>query len=174
MAEIQTNHKDNNIKRTNRRSVNIDMTAMVDVAFLLLTFFVLTATLKEDMLLEVVMPPKMDDESARIEVLEEKVLTLILKEGDEIAYFFGADESKIDTTNYSPNGIRKVILDHLQAGSQKRRLPMCVDVGSNEPCWDPMVVIRPMANSRYKNLVDVLDELAITDAPKYAIDQAGR
>lgn len=170
MAELQTNHKDNRSQRTKRRGVNIDMTAMVDVAFLLLTFFVLTATLKEEMLLEVVIPPKVDDEPAKVEVLEEKVLTLILKEDDEIAYFFGADESIQDSTNYSPDGIRRLILGHLNTGGQKKGLPICGDE-VDKPCWDPIVVVRPMPNSRYKNLVDVLDELAITDAPKYAIDQ---
>ena len=150
------------------------MTAMVDVAFLLLTFFVLTATLKEDMLLEVVMPPKMDDEPVRTEVLEEKVLTLILKDEDEIAYFFGADESVLDSTTYSPDGVRKLILAHLNTGEKEKGLPMCLGSKVGTPCWDPMVEIRPMPNSRYKNLVDVLDELAITEAPKYAIDQSGR
>ncbi|MEM6765779.1 MAG: biopolymer transporter ExbD [Bacteroidota bacterium] len=172
MADIHAHQNEYKGKRTTRKSGSIDMTAMVDVAFLLLTFFVLTATLQEEKLLELVMPPSVDGEPARAEVLEERVLTLVLKRDNKISYYYGGEESDQDLTSFSPDGVRKLILDHVYARTRTQRIPICVKQNSGAPCWDPVIVIKPMPDSRYQNLVDLLDELVITGAPKYAIDNS--
>ena len=166
--------------KTNKKSTRIDMTAMVDVAFLLLTFFVLTATMADNAVMELTMPPKTDedipDEDKYKKIVEDKIMTIVLDEDDKIKYFIGITDPDVETTNYDPNkGIREAIKGHIYGTKKELGVPLCKDVnnvGLNEgKCWDPIFVIKPKKTSRYKNLVDLLDELAIMKAPKFAIDK---
>lgn len=181
MADVDTSqgggHKKGSGPKTKKKSTRIDMTAMVDVAFLLLTFFVLTATMADNVVMELTMPPKADDvpdDEKYKKIREDKIMTLIIDEDDKVKYFVGITEPDVETTGFDNDGVRKAILSHLTYGRQNG-IPMCKDVdnaGINEgKCWDPIFVIKPREESRYKNLVDLLDELAITQAPKYAIDK---
>ncbi|MDX2283863.1 MAG: biopolymer transporter ExbD [Bacteroidia bacterium] len=160
--------------KTKKKSTRIDMTAMVDVAFLLLTFFVLTATMKDDVAMDMVMPPKIDDPEDLKEiykkVVEDKIMTIVLDTGDVVKYYVGITDVKVQKTDFSKDGVRKALLMHLNYGKSVGK-PRCDEVNDAEGCWDPIFVLKPKKNSRYKNLVDVLDELAITQAPKYAIDK---
>ena len=164
--------------KTKKKSTKIDMTAMVDVAFLLLTFFVLTATMSNNGVMELTMPPKAKDdikeEDLRVDILEDKIMTIVLEDDDKISYYVGITNPEVQTTNYSPDGLRKVLVGHLTYGPRVNGQARC-ETGKGarvvKNCWDPIFVIKPKKSSRYKNLVDLLDELAITEAPKYAIDK---
>lgn len=160
MAEVDSGggggHKKKGGPKGKKKSTRIDMTAMVDMAFLLLTFFILTTTMSDPKLMELNLPPKVEDptkEENEVKVKEEKVMTFALGKDDKVHYWVGMGEktSQIMTTDYSDKGLRKIILNHMKA------------VG------DPIFVIKPMPTCRYKNVVDILDEMAITDAPKYAM-----
>lgn len=153
------------------------MTAMVDVAFLLLTFFVLTATMNKPSVMELNMPPKTDElpeDSTKIKVKEEKIMTLILDADDTVRYYVGITNPEVKATSFDPaNGVRGAIQEHINWGL-KRGLQLCVKVGdgkSTKNCWDPIFLIKPRVTSRYGNLVDLIDELNITEAPKYAITE---
>ena len=167
MADIQPNdhpRKKGKARRKNK-STRIDMTAMVDVAFLLLTFFVLTATLNGLGVMDIAKPPICPpDEDCYKDIPQEKMLTLILGAEDSVHYYQGMGEDNIQHTDFSPKGIRKTLLNHLN------RYPnLCEDGVLDGNCWDPIFVVKPHKSSRYKNLVDVLDELAILGAEKYVI-----
>lgn len=148
-----------------KKSTRIDMTAMVDVAFLLLTFFVLTATMSNSSLMDLTMPPKDKEKPKQIddvEVREDKVMSIILCAGDTIKYFVGITEAEVKYAKTDVE-IREAITAHL-----KKAGPLCEgNVVTN--CWDPIFVIKPRYNSRYQNFVDVMDEMAITGAKKYAV-----
>lgn len=139
------------------------MTAMVDVAFLLLTFFVLTATMTDAFLMKFVSGPK--EEHPHLPVAEERVLTVILEADDQIQYYIGQYEGELAETHYGQTGLRKVLHEHLTA-----QAPLC-DPASREikGCWDPLFVIKPTARARYKNMVDMLDELAMAGAQRYVL-----
>ncbi|MEO0468620.1 MAG: biopolymer transporter ExbD [Bacteroidota bacterium] len=145
--------------RTKRKNVHLDMTAMVDVAFLLLTFFVLTATLAKDKLIEMLVPPK---KTTNVEVNEEKILTLVLEAENQLSYFHGQGPEVL-TTDYSPNGLRTVLNDHLS------RHPNRCSGNSITNCWDPIFVIKARNSSRFANLVDIIDEMKIVNAPKFVL-----
>lgn len=164
--------------KTKKKSTKIDMTAMVDVAFLLLTFFVLTATMSNSGVMELTMPPKVEEDledDLRQKIVEDKIMTLIVDNDDIVSYYVGAigPDIELKETNFSNEGLRKVILGHLNynivLGTQRCATGKGARV--TKDCWDPIFVVKPRVTARYKNLVDLLDELAITEAPKYAIDK---
>lgn len=147
-----------------KKSTRIDMTAMVDVAFLLLTFFILTTTLATPKAMELVKPPKTDDDTNQQPVKESKVMTFILGDKDKVHYYQGVTEPKVFSTDFSAEGVRKVILDHLNKFPNR-----CNLVDDAPGCWDPIFVLKPSKISKYKNMVDILDEMRINKVPKYAL-----
>lgn len=157
--------------KTKKKSTKIDMTAMVDVAFLLLTFFVLTATMSSEAVMELAMPPKAKDDVDKEEqykkIAEDKIMTIILDDDDQIKYYIGITEPDVQETDFSEKGIRRALLGHLY----KPGVPRCDEVDNAKGCWDPIFVIKAKKEANYKNLVDLLDEMVITQAPKYAIDK---
>lgn len=157
--------------KAKKKSTRIDMTAMVDVAFLLLTFFVLTSTMAKPSMMVLSVPPKRPDDtsSTKIEMKESKFLTLILGKKDKVHYYFGISEAEVKTTNYGVEGVRKLIRMHLDKGKAKG-LPLC-EGKETKGCWDPIIVIKPNKTSRYKNLIDILDEMKISAVPKYALTE---
>lgn len=179
MAEVDSSQGGGRSKKggpkTKKKSTKIDMTAMVDVGFLLLTFFVLTATMSSSAVMDFQMPPKADDEieeeDRRKKIDEAKIMTIVLEDEDKITYYVGITEPDIQETDFSKKGIRNAIRGHLTLGPRTTGAALCVEVNNAPGCWDPIFVVKPRPESRYKNLIDILDEFAITKAPKYAIDK---
>lgn len=136
------------------------MTAMVDVAFLLLTFFILTTTMASPHAMEVNKSP-LDAEGKP--VAESKVLTMVLEGGDQVHYWEGSTNPRVETVALSAEEIRPVIQAHLN------RYPNRCSGEKVTDCWDPIFVIKPGSRSRFKNLVDMLDEMKINAVPKYTL-----
>jgi biopolymer transport protein ExbD len=137
--------------RVKKASTKIDMTPMVDLAFLLLTFFMLTTTLSKPQTMELTMPEKPKEDEKLPEVNEKKVVTLILGDNDKIYWYHGITDPKVEVTDYSQTGIRKVL--------QKK----------NAEIPGLIILIKPAKESRYKNVVDILDEMTITDQKRFAM-----
>jgi len=142
-------------RRAKKMSTRIDMTPMVDLAFLLLTFFMLTTTFAKPNAMDLQMPVR--DESTPVAM--KKAMTIILGKGHKVHYFFGlnapADKTvaapELKTTTFSADGIRQAVL------ARQRQQPGLV------------VLIKPGADSKYKDMVDILDEMNITNQKKYAL-----
>ena len=136
MAEIQPKGDSGGggKKRAKKMSTKIDMTPMVDLAFLLLTFFMLTTTFAKPNVMQLTMPVKEklpDEEQTKIKASQ--AMTIILGPEDKVYYYFGLNTpndptvAKVDlqVTNYSATGIRKVIQDRqAAAGGVKEKLPI--------------------------------------------------
>jgi biopolymer transport protein ExbD len=176
MAEVDTGgggggkHKGG--PKQKKKSTRIDMTAMVDVAFLLLTFFILTTTLATPQALELIKPPKLDNPEDQLEVAESKVMTILLGENDKVHYFVylnGSKEPTIKSTDFSADGIRKEIQNHLTRFPNRCPKGATAEEIRAQRCWDPIVVLKPTKVSKYKNMVDILDEMRINQVPKYAL-----
>jgi len=154
MAEVNTGGGDDKgKKRSKKTSTKIDMTPMVDLAFLLITFFMLTTSFSKPQTMEVNMPDK-THENKEAPVKASHAITIILGENDKVYWFQGDEESEpqVQVTDYSPEGIRKVLF-------RKNK-----EIGSKF-----VVVIKAMQKSKYKNMVDMLDEMAITQTKRFAI-----
>ncbi|MBS1559380.1 MAG: biopolymer transporter ExbD [Bacteroidetes bacterium] len=155
MAEIQGGGGEGGKKggkvRSKKTSTRIDMTPMVDLAFLLLTFFVLTSTLSKPKTMEITLPEKPKEGDKPPEVNEKKVLTVVLGANDKVYWYIGITEPEAKREDFSKNGIRKVLLEKK---SQIR---------------DMIVLIKAMDESKYRNMVDILDEMTICNIQRYAI-----
>lgn len=154
MASIQPTAAPKSGKpRATKRAFHPDMTPMVDLAFLLLTFFMLTSTFSKPNVMELAMPAK----GLGTDVPGSKALTLILGKHNQVHYFYGVNETgtaaapTLHTTDYSAHGLRQVLLtlQRQQTGA--------------------VVLIKSEQESTYGNLVDALDEMNITSQKKYAL-----
>jgi biopolymer transport protein ExbD len=158
MAEIQekADSGKGGKKRAKKMSVHLDMTPMVDLAFLLLTFFMLTTTFSKPQTMEINMPVKPDTEDEQIALKASNAMTIILGENDNLYYYFGlgdpAENPEVIKSDYSAKGIRQVLISPKVRGNDKMT-----------------VLVKAMEKSRYKNVVDILDELKITDTNRFAL-----
>jgi biopolymer transport protein ExbD len=136
--------------RSRKASTRIDMTPMVDLAFLLLTFFMLATTFNKSLVMELVMPEKVDSTQTPPLIQPEDVLNLVLGGNNQVFWYQGEDASQGQLTSYSTSGIRQVLLDN----REKKKL------------W---VFIKPSDASNYQNVVNVLDEMSITAIQRYSV-----
>lgn len=155
MADIQSGSSDNGRKK---KAPKVDMTAMVDVAFLLLTFFVLTTTLSNPGGMDIIKPPVGDEIGKQN---EKNILTLILSSDDQVYYYHGMPDGPMEKTDFGEGGLRQLIFDHLN------RHPKPCSEGVARDCWDPIFILKPNEDCVYRNVVDALDELRLTQAPKF-------
>lgn len=180
--------------RAKKASTHIDMTPMVDLAFLLLTFFILTTTFSKPKTMDITMPvkDKVEDED-RTKVPASQTLSILLTEGDRIIWYMGIDDPSMppqtNIADFSQDGarsIRKVLLEKnklvydqvkLVEDSVKRGLiEDNPDVIKQHKAWVKaaekkglIVLIKPDDKSKYKNLVDMLDEMLVCNVGRYAI-----
>lgn len=155
--------------RAKKMSTRVDMTPMVDLGFLLITFFMLATTMSKPTSMTLAVPDKTDEEDQeKTEPLKaSKVLTLFMGANDDVYYLDGvaADDEKAEaslkTTRYGFD-LRSVIF----ASAKRINAANPKDEKGNEPF---VVVIKPTVVSTYKNMVDVLDEMAITKSKRYAL-----
>ena len=152
MSEIsESTEKGEKKSRPKKHSTKIDMTPMVDLAFLLLTFFMLTNTFNKPQTMEINMPAKPKDNKMEQAVKESKAMTIILGEKNKIYWYMGITDPRLELTNFSKDGIRKILLE------------------KNNEVKDLIVLIKPEDKTKYKNVVDILDEMQITNIARYAL-----
>ncbi len=194
MAEVQSNEQDSGKGgkhkkvRAKKQSTHIDMTPMVDLAFLLLTFFMLTTTFGKPKTMEINMPVKPENEDNQ--TLVNNAITVLLSGDNKIYWYFGElkKETVLTPTSYGPDGLRKLMLEKNQYAFDKikqlreqaiknnmadttlKRLE--VEVKGEKKAL--MVLVKADDKAVYKNVVDVLDELNICMIGKYAIVDLGQ
>lgn len=174
MAELDTSSKGGDGKqRSKKQSTRVDLTPMVDLAFLLITFFMLTTTLNKPQAMELIMPKEQQDETEKDDVADCQVMNVILDTLDQVWYYPGLSVAGLQKTTFAgEKGIRKAILD-----AQK-------ELKNNNACNYPpnhktkagqrrvfIVLIKILKSSRYNNMVDILDEMDITGTTSYAIQE---
>lgn len=157
MASIQTGKKG---------APFVDMTPMVDLGFLLITFFMLATTFSKPKTMEIIKPAKDDPQDKTApKVNKNRVLSILLGERDKVYFYQVAAEDiasgqqlQVDSSDFSVNGVRAVIKsrqnDVLQAYGTKDTL---------------VVLIKGMPKASYKNFVDIIDEMRITGVRQYAL-----
>jgi len=170
MAELNTGDgggkKGGGKVRSKKSNAKVDLTAMVDLAFLLITFFMLTTSLSKPQSMDLGLPDKdeKDKPEKDIKVDQRRTMTIIMGENNKVKWFHGLLEApepngKPTDAQYGRNGLRKEIL--------KRVISVPQVTGNKDKGL--IVIIKPSKKYNYRNLVDVLDEMAICKVPTYAI-----
>lgn len=196
MASIDTaggesgHKKGPGVKKAKKLSTRVDMTPMVDLGFLLITFFVFTATMTTPTTLDLNMPKDIKDEKEQTEAKESGVLTILLGKADQVYYYEGklvvdATGNNFKTTTYK--GIRDIIINKKKdVISRHQHDDTCPKTQAKakekgDPDWqtacadrDFIVIIKPDADATYKNTVDILDEMTINQARTYAMVKIGK
>ncbi len=152
--------------RGKKMSTRVDLTAMVDLGFLLITFFMLATTMNKPKTMEVNKPAKEEEEDKKKEppIKMSKTATLMLGARNKLYAYVSPDEIDVntelslDSLDYSPGGLRKYI--------QRRQQEVKEQWGNQDELF---VMIKPLPGSNVKNIVDVLDEMTISDVKRYAI-----
>ncbi|MEO6550827.1 MAG: biopolymer transporter ExbD [Ferruginibacter sp.] len=162
MATIESNivRKPTGKKRMIKKNTRVDLTPMVDLGFLLITFFVFTTQLSQPTVMSLNMPyDKVDPGDP---VCASCVLTLILQAGNTIQYYEGMPESNpiIKQTSFAPAGIRDIIL-------QKKREVQKVKGNMD----DFVLIIKGADGSTFQNFVDIVDEVTINNIKHYYLDE---
>jgi biopolymer transport protein ExbD len=152
MAEVDTGGGKGGKGKSKKVSTKIDMTPMVDLGFLLITFFMLATTFSKPKTMEINMPDKPKDKDEKPpELKESNAFTVLVGDKDKIYYYSGIKEPEVNVTNFDADkGIRKELL-------KKKSNP------------DIVIIIKFSEKAKYRNIVDILDEMAITGMKRYAI-----
>ena len=151
---------------TKKTSTKVDMTPMVDLAFLLITFFMLTTTLNKPQTMEITMPDKQKGEQQTMKVKESRTITVLLGEDDKVYWYQGVTDEQpvIETTDFSANGIRKALME------KKREIGKVPKPDAPNELMDGIIVIiKAKETAKYRNVVDILDEMNITGIGTYAL-----
>jgi biopolymer transport protein ExbD len=180
--------------RAKKASTHIDMTPMVDLAFLLLTFFILTTTFSKPKTMDITMPvkDKVEDKD-RTKVPASQTMSVLLTKNDKVIWYMGVDSAEIppqtNVADFSQSGsksIHKVLLEKnklvadqvrlVEDSVQRGLIPDNEEEIKKHKAWVKaaekkglIVLIKPDSTARYKNLVDILDEMLITNVSRYAI-----
>ena len=190
IAEGDGGGKKGGKKRAKKQSTRIDMTPMVDLAFLLLTFFVLTATFSKPKSMELTFPAPPPPDQKPDEV--KNGITFLLSKDDRIFYYEGqyraADDDKgkkttLEELNFSKESLRKYILeknkdmqqqvkDLIAKHDRKELADTTFKRLVRERKADklaPTFLIKTDDKATYRNVIDVIDELNYNVVGKYVM-----
>jgi len=153
MAEMDTSsgggHKKGpGVKKAKKMSTRVDLTPMVDLGFLLITFFVFTTTMSQPTAMAMNEPK--DDPENQLKVKNSGVMTLLLGKEDQVYFYYGElvdPNTQFKSSNFKD--IRQLIADKRNA----------------TPMGDLMYIIKADKESTFKNAIDILDEMTISNVP---------
>ena len=159
MAEIQTTTTANKHTGSKQKklSTRVDLTPMVDLGFLLITFFIFTTALSKPNAMKMFLPKEDKDESIT-NIPRSKVLTILPAANNVVYYYYGDNPLAMQQTNFGEEGIRKIILE--------KRKEVATKFGDAK---ETLVLIKPTDNATYQNMVDVLDEMLINNISRYML-----
>jgi biopolymer transport protein ExbD len=161
----------------------VDMTPMVDLGFLLITFFIFTATLSEPKAMNLNMPKDPENEDQEMKTKKSGALTVMLGKDNKVYYYEGElDETGSNFKTSSWDDIRKIIIKkkaeiisrytgdpkcEQEAMTERKKTPEEAKKSCSQQ--DFFVIIKPNDESSYQNAVDILDEMAINEVERYAL-----
>ena len=155
MAEMDTSsgggHKKGpGVKKGKKLSTRVDLTPMVDLGFLLITFFVFTTTMSQSTAMNMNEPK--DDKEKQLKVKNSGAMTILLGKGNQVYYYYGqllpeTISEQFKSTTFK--GIRDLILEKKKSTN--------ID--------DLMYIIKSDDKSTFKNAIDILDEMTISTVP---------
>ncbi len=174
-------------KKAKKGHVHMDMTPMVDLAFLLLTFFILATSLSKPKALEIIYPKEVKDDTEKTKLADELATTLLIgKDDDAVFYYSGRyqpDTTVLIPTDFSKDGFRKILLEKnkrindlvselkMKLTNKEINDSLYKDAYSKvvNDSLAPFVIVKTIEKSKWRNVVNAVDELNITNVKKRAI-----
>ena len=160
MAEMDTSgggghHKKGpGVKKSKKASTRVDLTPMVDLGFLLITFFIFTTTMSQPTAMKLNLPKDTDKPEEQNKLKESGALTLLLGKNNSV-YFY--------------EGILDPSASNLKSSTMKKIRDEIIRKKRSTPAEDLMIVIKPTDDATYKDVIDALDEMTINDIKRYAL-----
>jgi biopolymer transport protein ExbD len=159
MAEMDTSssggHKKGpGVKKSKKLSTRVDLTPMVDLGFLLITFFMFTTTMSQPKAMKITTPDNSTDQKSNVK--ESFTMTLYLDKGDKIFGHVGqVKEDASNITQYNYDNVRDAILKF------KQGVPLSDTQFMN-------VIIKPSDSATLRNTIDAIDEMTINSIGRFA------
>ncbi len=155
MAEMDTSsgggHKKGpGVKKGKKLSTRVDLTPMVDLGFLLITFFVFTTTMSQSTAMNMNEPK--DEKDKELKVKNSGAMTILLGKGNQVYYYYG---------QLDPN----TVSEQFKSTTFKEMRKLILDKKNGTPIDDLMYIIKSDKNSTFKNAIDILDEMTISAVP---------
>lgn len=190
---IQEEKQKGGKKRPKHHSTHIDMTPMVDLMCLLITFFMLTTAFSKSKVMEIVLPEKIkkNDKVEPPKIAESRTINIILGPNNKVYWYPGRvkdvkNPPALQETDYSDQGVRKLLLDRNKLLSKKveafkeqtvkenptmSRDSLLANIKRFKKADDsgPIVLIKAYKEARYANVVDIIDEMDICSIVRYAL-----
>lgn len=171
------------VKKAKKLSTRVDMTPMVDLGFLLITFFIFTATMSSPKTMDLNMPKDSEKKEDETKVKQSGALTIMLGKDDKVYFYEG--ELAPDGSNFKSSSF-KAIRDEIIRKKQEvirahQHDDKCQEIKdkaqkNGDPNWekadldrDFVVVIKPNDEATYRNTVDMLDEMTINNVKRFAM-----
>jgi biopolymer transport protein ExbD len=190
MADVQVEEKSKGGKKKPKKGeARVDMTPMVDLMSLLITFFMLTAAFSKPKVMEIILPEKIkkDEKVEPPKIAESRTLNIILGPDDKVFWYPGKADPNVTVlqeTDFSPTGIRQVLLDRNRALFRKiddfqqevirgeikisqDSLANAIKQLKKDDDTGPIVLIKAYKTSKYKDFVDIIDEMSIVGIARY-------
>ncbi|HMW75551.1 MAG TPA: biopolymer transporter ExbD [Ferruginibacter sp.] len=155
MAEMDTSsgggHKKGpGVKKGKKLSTRVDLTPMVDLGFLLLTFFVFTTTMSQSTAMNMNEPK--DEKDKEMKVKNSGAMTILLGKANQVYYYYG---------QLDPN----TVSEQFKSTTFKEIRKLILEKKNGTPIDDLMFIIKSDKNSTFKNAIDILDEMTISAIP---------
>ncbi len=190
MSEIAQDKGKGEKGKPKKLSTRVDFTPMVDLAFLLITFFMLATTFSKPQTMEIAMPSKENvTPEEQTKVKASRAVTIVLDKDNAVYYYEGTRDEKtgqdptVVKTDFSPKGVRKLLIkknydimvkvEELKTKKSDKKLSaedfdkQRTQIMSDKTA--PIVIIKATDGASYGNLVNILDEMAICNIGRYAI-----
>lgn len=165
MAEVNNNPTQKKRKGSalfSKKNLRVDLTPMVDLGFILVTFFVFTTSMAEPKVMDIINPNDTEPVT-KDPVCESCVLTVLLGKDNKIWYYEGMEQkSAYKETSYDAAGIRQLITQKKKAVKEQFGKDRFV------------LIIKPLESAGFKNLVDMIDESHINLVKRYYIDEPSK
>ena len=158
------------VKKPKKLSTRIDLTPMVDLGFLLITFFIFTTTRSKPKTMEINMPSEKKTDKPN-EVKDYTAMTILLSKEHRVYYYLGMANDplkppKVDVTYFqNKNGIRDAIINLKKNVYAERNNGMPGHKADDEP----VIIIKPDTTSQYEDMVNILDEMQVNGINIYAM-----
>jgi biopolymer transport protein ExbD len=144
-------HKKGKRRKPKRIGIKIDMTPMVDVAFLLLIFFMCTTVFRKPQALEINLPP---DPNAKVEIAESNVMTLRVVAPD-------------DSTHSTVRAFWRIAKDPFQeVDVEKLQSIFQAEAKRNSKL---VVLVKIDRKAKYRYMVDIIDQLQFAELNRFSL-----